>query len=276
MLINVLTGRGFRRVSPWVQMALMGVLIVDAVPDAAGLRRASGRWWRATARCCAGFRRSGSWHSIWTCCPDSRPEPAFHELAALARQALAISAAAFALTYLAGYRRHARRVMESVEGAEGGPGRLRAAFERAVNRWLLPHPLERATFHFISNTILRNARQRLFLATYGGIAVALALPAVVRIGTRPGVPMLIFHAAGLAGRAADAFLLRGLRPARGLQLPRRIARQLDLSDLRERGAHAAHARRTQVDRADGNGAAVRAADADRNLLPRLASRHSFT
>src|SRR5450432_3604256 len=28
ILINVLTGRGFRRVSPWVQMALMGMLII--------------------------------------------------------------------------------------------------------------------------------------------------------------------------------------------------------------------------------------------------------
>jgi hypothetical protein len=28
VLINLLTGRGFRRVSPWVQMALMGGLIV--------------------------------------------------------------------------------------------------------------------------------------------------------------------------------------------------------------------------------------------------------
>src|SRR4029077_506037 len=141
--------------------------------------------------------------------------PAFHELAALARQGMAISAAAFALTYLAGYRRHARRVMQSVEGAEGGPGRLRTAFERAVNRWMLPHPLERATFHFISNTILRNAKQRLFLATYGGIAVALALPAVVHIGTRSGAPILIFHAAGLLSvpLTLSFFAVSGLRAA---------------------------------------------------------------
>src|SRR4029077_15884418 len=103
--------------------------------------------------------------------------PAFHELAALARQGMAISAAAFALTYLAGYRRHARRVRQSGEGAGGGPGRLRIAFERAVNRWLLPHPLERATFHFISNTILPSARQRLFLAAFAGIPIRMPAPA---------------------------------------------------------------------------------------------------
>ena len=147
--------------------------------------------------------------------PGQPAGPVFHELAGLARQGLAISAAAFAVTYLAGYRRHARRVMQSVEGAEGAPGRLRTAFDAAVNRWLLPHPLERATFHFINNTILRNAKQRLFLATYGGIAVALALPAVLQIGARPGRPSLSFHAAGLLSvpLTLSFFAVSGLRAA---------------------------------------------------------------
>ena len=105
--------------------------------------------------------------------------------------------------------------MQSVEGAEGGPGPLRTAFERAVNRWLLPNPLERATFHFIGNTILRNAQQRLFLATFGGIAVALALPAVLRIGTRPGAPILSFYAPGLLSvpLTLSFFAVSGLRAA---------------------------------------------------------------
>ena len=59
------------------------------------------------------------------------------------------------------------------------------------------HPLERATFHFISNTILRNARQRLFLATYAGVACALSVPSVVRMAERPGDPLVTFVSAGL-------------------------------------------------------------------------------
>jgi hypothetical protein len=147
--------------------------------------------------------------------PGQPAGPVFHELAGLARMGLAISAGAFALTYLAGYARHARRVMQSVEGAEGGPGRLRVAFDYMLNRWLLPHPLERATFHFISNTILRNAKQRLFLASYGGIAVALALPAVLEIGTRPGAPILSFRSAGLLAvpLTLSFFAVSGLRAA---------------------------------------------------------------
>src|ERR1035438_8642016 len=214
VLINLLTGRGFRRVSPWVQMALMGGLIVVLF---------------LTPLTCIGIRPLVESHSpllrwfppFWflglymDMLPGQPGGPVFHELAGLARQGLAISGAAFPLHYLAGYRGHARRVMQSVEGTEGGPGWLRTAFERAVNRWLLPHPLERATFHFISCTILRNAKQRLFLATYGGIAVALALSAVIRIGTRPGAPILSFHDAGLLSvpLTLSFFAVSGLRVA---------------------------------------------------------------
>ncbi|MEO8370082.1 MAG: hypothetical protein ABI806_12855 [Candidatus Solibacter sp.] len=214
VLINLLTGRGFRRVSPWVQMALMGALIVVLF---------------LTPLACASIRPLVQSHSpllrwfppFWflglylDMLPGQPAGPVFHELAQLARQGLAISAAAFAITYLAGYHRHARRVMQSVEGAEGAPGRLRAAFDRQVNRWLLPHPLERATFHFISNTILRNAKQRLFLATYGGIAVALALPEVLHIGARPGAPIVSFYAAGLLSipLTLSFFTVSGLRAA---------------------------------------------------------------
>src|SRR5947207_14454227 len=105
--------------------------------------------------------------------------------------------------------------MESVNVSLRGPGWLRVRFARLVNRWLLPHPLERATFHFIGNTILRNAKQRLFLATYGGIALALALPGIVRIGTKPGAGILVFSAAGLLGMplTLSFFAGAGLRAA---------------------------------------------------------------
>jgi len=212
VLINVLTGRAFRRISPWVQMSVMGLLIVVLF---------------LTPLMCASIRPLVTSRSplLWwfppfwflamylDLLPGQPAGPLFHQIAPLARQGLAIAAAVFAMTYLAGYHRHARRVMEGVDAPPEGPSRLRAWFDRAVNRWLLPHPLERATFHFISNTILRNAKQRLFLATYGGIATALALPALVRISTRPASPLLIFDAAGLlaAPLTLSFFAVSGLR-----------------------------------------------------------------
>jgi hypothetical protein len=147
--------------------------------------------------------------------PGHPAGPVFHELAQLAKQGLWVSAAVFAFTYLAGYHRHARRVIQGVEGGQGAPGHLRTAFDRAVNRWLLRDPLERATFHFISNTILRNPRQRLFLAAYGGIATALALPAVVGIGGRAGSAILSFRPEGLLAvpLTLSFFTVSGLRAA---------------------------------------------------------------
>ena len=238
LLINLLTGRAFRRISPWVQMASMGLLITVLF---------------LTPLVCATLRpliESRSpllrwfppfWFlALYIDMLPGRPGGAvFHELAPLARQALAIAAVVFALTYLAGYRRHARRVMESIETTGQGPGWLRVRFERLVNRWLLPNPLERATFHFISNTILRSPRHRLFLATDAGIAVALALPSVVWIGTRPGGPMLVWMSAGLLAvpLTLSFFVVSGLRAAFNLPADLRANWIFQVSESEERVAH---------------------------------------
>ncbi len=214
LLINVLTARAFRRVSSWVQMAAMGLLItvLFLTPLICASIRPLVERDSPLLRCFPPFWFLGLYMDML---PGRPGGPIFQELAPLARKALAISAVAFAVTYLAGYRRHARRVMESVETAADGPGRLRRSFDRLVNRWLLPHPLDRATFHFISNTILRNARQRLVLATYGGIAIALAAPSLVQIGARPGSAVIAFVADGLlvVPLTLSFFTVSGLRAA---------------------------------------------------------------
>ena len=214
VLINLLTGRAFRRISPWVQMFAMALVVVVLF---------------LTPLICASLMpllESGSPLARWfppfwflglyvDLLPGHSGSPMFHPMAVRAWQALAAAAAAFALTYFAGYRRHARRVMETVESGFQGPGWIRIRLERFANLRLLPHPLERATFHFISNTVLRNARQRLFLATYAGVSCALALPSIVRVASRPGDPLLSFVPAGLLTipLTLSFFAVTGLRAA---------------------------------------------------------------
>jgi len=214
LLINLLPGRAFRRVSPWAQMASMGLLITVLF---------------LTPLTCASLRPLFEQQSpllryfppFWFLAlyldllPGHPGGPVFHQLAPLARQALAIAAAVCAVSYLAGYWRHARRVLETVETGFDGPGWLRTRFDRLVNRRLLPHPLERATFHFISNTMLRNAKHRLLLATWAGIAFALALQDLLRVGARPGVPLLMWAPAGLltVPLTLSFFTVSGLRAA---------------------------------------------------------------
>ena len=214
VLINLLTGRGFRRVSPWVQMALMSGLIVVLF---------------LTPLACASIRPLVESHSpllrwfppFWflglylDMLPGQPAGPAFHELAGLARQGLAISAAAFTVTYLAGYRRHARRVMQSVEGAEGGSGppahRLRrrgeplAAAPSAGARHLSLHqqhdPAQRQAAP-LSGDLRRNR---------GGARAA------GRVADRraPGAPIVSFYAAGLLSvpLTLSFFAVSGLRAA---------------------------------------------------------------
>ena len=196
VLINILSGRAFRRISPWVQMACMALLIsvLFLTPLLCAMVRPLFEGRSPLLRWFPPFWFLAFYVDLL---PGRPGGPLFHELAPMAPRALAVSAAAFALTYLAGYHRHTRRVLESLETAADAPGYLRVCFDRAVNRWLLPHPLERASFHFINNTVLRSARHRLFLATYAGLAVALALPSIFQVGTRPGAPILTFLSGGL-------------------------------------------------------------------------------
>lgn len=100
-------------------------------------------------------------------------DPVLLSLSGFATRGLAGAALLFTLVYLAGYRRHARRVLESVEVPASGAARRN--FAGAADRWLLRTPVERAIFHFIGQTIVRSARHRLFLAVYAGFGAALAV-----------------------------------------------------------------------------------------------------
>jgi hypothetical protein len=196
VLIKCLTARAFRRVSPWAQMASMALLItvLFLTPFLVIALRPLFQQHSPLLRWYPPF-----WFlALYMDLLPGRPAGAmFHDLAALAPRAVAISAVAFSVTYFAGYWRHARRVMESLETSGDAPGRLRAAFDRWANRRLLPHPLERATFHFISNTVLRSARHRLFLASVGGVAVAMTMPVLAWLGLKPGSAIFVFSPAGL-------------------------------------------------------------------------------
>jgi hypothetical protein len=212
VLINVLTARAFRRISPCIRTTAMALLIaiLFLAPFTIAMIRPLFESHAPVLRWFPPF-----WFlALYIDLLPGRPGGAlFHELAPMAGKALAVAAAVFAASYAAGYRRHARRVLETMETAGRGPGRIRTALVRLANRWLLPHPLERATFHFISQTILRSDRHRLLLAVYAGIAIALALPAIVQVAARHGVPTASFTPGGLLAipLTLSFFLVCGLR-----------------------------------------------------------------
>jgi hypothetical protein len=98
----------------------------------------------------------------------------FHSLAWTAVAALALVVLACAAGYMLNYKRHTQRALDPVE--------LQAArrFGMAgAKRWMLIHlvlrkPLERAIYFFVTNSVMRSSKHRLYLAAYVGAGAALA------------------------------------------------------------------------------------------------------
>ena len=129
----------------------------------------------------------------------------FHELARIGCYALLVMLACAVLTYPLAYRRRVRQLIEGGRAIDT-PSRTAAPFQRILQATVLPLPAQRAIFHFISQTILRAQRQRVMLAMYGGLGIALTLsemlvfrvgggqvrPALLPSGIRSAIPVMIF------------------------------------------------------------------------------------
>jgi hypothetical protein len=147
----------------------------------------------------------------------------FHELARTGCYALLVMLACAVLTYPLAYRRRVRQLIEGGR-AVATPGRTAAPFQRILQATVLRLPAQRAIFHFISQTILRAQRQRVMLAMYGGLAIALTLsnmlifrvgdghvrPVLLPNGIRSAIPVMVFWTvAGLRSVLASPIDRRG-------------------------------------------------------------------
>ncbi|MEO8127497.1 MAG: hypothetical protein ABJF23_03510 [Bryobacteraceae bacterium] len=213
ILINVLTSKAFRWVSPLVQMVSMGLLVLVLIlyPLISALIQTLVEQNSPYLFYFPCFWFLGLYESL-------RPgvvHPVFHPLAMVAVRSLALASAVCLVAYVAGYRRHARRALESIELQLAGPGRLRVKLTGLLHNSLLRHPLQRATFHFIGQTLARSSRHRLFLAAYGGFAMAFAILIVFAVANVGGVPKIQVSPIGvLAVPLILSFcLLTGLRAA---------------------------------------------------------------
>lgn len=170
LLMTCLRGWLYRRVSVAVQTLLMTLLVMNLFLTPLLAFRMQ---WVATHHTAwlywfPGFWFSGFYEHLR---PATRNLP-LRELGVFATRAVWSVLAIFLLTFLPGYRGHARRGIETTPPAASGPGRLRTGFDHLLRRTLLRHPVEYAVFRFISQTITRSLKHRLFLATYGGFGAA--------------------------------------------------------------------------------------------------------
>lgn len=173
VLITVLSGKAYRRVSASLQTGLMAALVMLLFLTP------------LTGFAIERLATSGSpliyyFPGYWFIGLYERMRPATHDavllrLGSLAIRGLWCAGGLFIATYLPFYRRHARKLLETPEPSPSGAGRLASWIGNAVERTLLRHPTESAVFHFIGQTLRRSVKHRLFLATYGGFGAALAV-----------------------------------------------------------------------------------------------------
>jgi hypothetical protein len=129
----------------------------------------------------------------------------FHEFARIGCYALLLMLASAVLTYPLAYRLRVRQLIEGGRAVDA-PSHTAAPFRRIVQATIVRIPAQRAIFHFISQSILRAQRQRVMLAMYGGLGVALALsdllvfrvggghvrPILLPTGIRTAIPVMVF------------------------------------------------------------------------------------
>ena len=207
-LINVLSPRAFRKLSPIIQMSLMCLMVMSLLlfPLYSMTIRPLAQHHPDWLRYFPPYWFAGS-YELFVPGPDSL----FGSLGRFGMKATGIAAAIFALAWGVGYKRHYSRTLEAedvdVRGQSG------AAFE-----WLLASPEERAVFRFAASTLARSVKHRLFLATY--LSVGLSFGILTLVSLTHGVPGISRNGARSFPLLMIFFVVSGFRA--GFQFPAQL------------------------------------------------------
>jgi hypothetical protein len=111
--------------------------------------------------------------------------PIYATLAKIGCSALILVSAIAVATYPLAYLRRVRQLVE-------GPGKrtrrnpLVRPFNRFLHAVVVHLPIRRAVFHFISQTVLRVPRYRIYLVLYGGVGLSVVTTAILRFNVVDG------------------------------------------------------------------------------------------
>ena len=123
---------------------------------------------------------------------------------------LIVAMLAYPLAYL-------RKVRQLVVGSATHDTRswIARPLHRGLHAVLLRRPVSRAVFHFVSQTIFRIPRYRIYLVLYGGVGLSVVLASVLRLSVAHGQVRMAISADGVrAAIAIVAFwVIAGLRMA---------------------------------------------------------------
>lgn len=208
MLMVVLPYRLFRRVSAWVQLAILFLLLFVFVlePNATPSLMAD-----PANRTLLRLLPPAWFTALYAEMLGSTLGPV-RELAALARYGTAIAAFAALLAYAAGYRKAVRKGLEESDALPAARGERTARLSGAVLDWIGGTGPGGAVFRFTTRTMLRHRRNRLILAVYLSLALGYTLGDVAEL-VRYGSRTLYTPSAGVAAVSLVIafFTLLGMR-----------------------------------------------------------------
>jgi hypothetical protein len=140
--------------------------------------------------------------------------PIYGELARTACLATAIAVLVAVVCYPIAYLRKVRGLVEG-PGTKTRKSRVLQPVEWLLNASLLRSPTRRAVFHFISRTILRVPRYRIYLVLYGGVGVSVVVATILRFTTAHNQVHLSVSADGVRAAAGIVafWTIAGLRMA---------------------------------------------------------------
>lgn len=212
-LLSVLGERLFRRVSLLLQglaisTLLMVLLLFPVLSGGVPVFLQSARSWIFW---CPPFWFLGVYQRIL----EGPAAPAvFARLAETGCLALLVTAAVAALAYPLAY---VRRVRQLVLGSAVHDTRNVAArpLHTLLHATLLRTPARRAVFHFISQTLMRVQRYRIYLVLYGGVGLSVLVASVLRLAVAHGRVSVQISVDGVRSAVAIAafWTIAGLRMA---------------------------------------------------------------
>jgi hypothetical protein len=177
VLLSVVGERFFRKLSLFLQglsitLLLMLLLLFPVLSDAVPvfLENGSGRFFPP-------FWFLGIYERILQ---GPSALPIYSRLAQIGWEATLVVVAIALLAYPFAYL---RRVRQLVEGAGSRDTRnwMTYPLQGLVHRLVARNPLRRAVFHFISQTLLRVPRYRIYLVLYGGVGLSVVAATILRL-----------------------------------------------------------------------------------------------
>ena len=213
LLLFIFGERWFRKISLLMQGAILAVLLLMLLlfPVYSGATAAVLRSGGDATRWFPPFWFLGIYQRLMEG-PSALPV-----YAQLARLGCATTLGTIGLAFLVYPLAYRRRAFHLVEGAN--PRSRRNSLVRPLHKLLhitvIWHPVRRAVFHFIGQTLLRVPRYRIYLVLYGSVGVSVVAATAVRFAVAHGQVHLELTAAGI--RAAVGIVplwtIAGLRVA---------------------------------------------------------------